>query len=473
MNNLYDSILFNTDSYKFSHWLQLPPKTQKLFSYIEARGGDFEECLFFGLQSFIRNYMMRPITIEEIDFVEPIIKAHGEPFNRQGFERIVTQHGGFFPVRIRAVPEGTVVPIRNVMVTIENLDDQMPWITNFLETAILRSVWYGSTVATTSFRIKRLIKRYLEKTGDVNLLPFKLHDFGARGVSSRESARLGGAAHLVNFMGTDTVDGFIELMKNYDADGVPAFSIPAAEHSTITIWGQENEAQAYQNMLTQFAKPGSLLAVVSDSYNIFEACEMWGTTLKQQVIDSGATVVIRPDSGEPHIVVKSVLDILAKNFGYTLNEKGYKVLNNVRVIQGDGINYGSIEKILDTATDWDDGRYSADNIAFGMGGALLQQINRDTMEFAMKCSYAVVDGQPRDVFKNPVTSSAKASKRGRLTLLNRGSEFKTVAYGAEPCDDFKGPWTDALQTVYSSQNGVVQTQMQNIKQIRDLANKFV
>ncbi len=471
--NLYDSILFNTDSYKFSHWLQLPQKTQKLFSYIEARGGEFDECLFFGLQSFIKNYLMRPITLEEIDFVEPIIKAHGEPFNREGFERIVIQHGGYFPVKIRAVPEGTVLPIRNAMVTIENLDGQMPWVTNFLETAILRSVWYGCTVATTSFRIKRLIKNYLEKTGDPSLLPFKLHDFGARGVSSRESAALGGAAHLVNFMGTDTVDGFIELMKNYGAKTVPAFSIPAAEHSTITIWGQENEVEAYRNMLNQFAKPGSLVAVVSDSYDIFKACEMWGTDLKQQIINSEATVVIRPDSGEPHIVVKKVLDILAQKFGFSINQKGYKVLNNVRVIQGDGINYQSIKKILDTATDWDNGRYSADNIAFGMGGALLQQINRDTMQFAMKCSYAIVDGKPRDVFKNPVTSFAKASKRGRLTLLRNGKEFRTAVYGQEWWNKTGDMWVDALQTVYSSSNGYVNHLSQTIDDIRSLADSFV
>ena len=467
MNTYFDSILFNTDSYKYSHWLQLPEGTTNLFSYIESRGGEFKESLFFGLQSFIKNYLLKPITQEEIDFAEPIILAHGEPFNRAGFERIVKVHGGYFPVKIRAVPEGTLVPIKNALVTIENMDPQMPWVTNFLETALLRSVWYGTTVATNSFNIKRLIKKYLDKTGDPSGLPFKLHDFGARGVSSRESASLGGAAHLINFMGTDTVDGFIELMKNYEATTVPGFSIPAAEHSTITIWGKENEVKAYQNMIAKFGKPGALVAVVSDSYDIYNACKMWGTTLKQQVIDSGAIVVVRPDSGEPHIVVKEVLDILAENYGYTVNEKGYKVLNNVRVIQGDGINYHSIEKILDTATDWYEGRYSADNIAFGMGGALLQQLDRDTMQFAMKCSSAVVDGELRDVFKDPITSSAKASKRGRLRLIQNINEFRTVI------DDglkWGEGWSDAMDTVWDAGYGLVGLKSQSLDEIRYRVN---
>ena len=253
---------------------------------------------------------------------------------------------------------------------------------------------------------------YLQKTGDPESIGFKLHDFGARGVSSKESAGLGGMAHLVNFNGTDTVMGLVYARNFYGAD-MAGFSIPAAEHSTVTSWGKENEVLPYRNMLKQFAREGTVVAVVSDSYDIFNACELWGTELKQEVIDSGATVVIRPDSGNPPEVVLSCVQILDKNFGHTVNAKGYKVLNNVRVIQGDGIDKQMIRAILYTLTL---AGYSADNVAFGQGGALLQMVNRDDLAFAMKCSAIQIGDRWVEVFKDPITDQGKKSKRGRVTL---------------------------------------------------------
>ena len=249
--------------------------------------------------------------------------------------------------------------------------------------------------------------------GTPEAIDFKLHDFGARGVSSLESAALGGMAHLINFMGTDTVSGIMGAMEYYDAD-VCGLSIPAMEHSTVTSWGRPNEAAAYRNMLQKYAKPGSLVAFVSDSYDIFNACDkIWGEELKQEVIDSGATVVVRPDSGDPVDVVITCLRILDKHFGHTVNDKGFKVLNNVRIIQGDGINHEMIRAIL---TIMHMNGYSSDNIAFGQGGALLQMVNRDTLQFAMKWSAAFIKGHWVDVYKDPITSSMKKSKKGRLML---------------------------------------------------------
>jgi nicotinamide phosphoribosyltransferase len=158
------------------------------------------------------------------------------------------------------------------------------------------------------------------------------------------------------------------------------------------------------------------LAVVSDSYDIYHACDaIWGGELKQAVIDSGATVVIRPDSGNPEEVVLKVAQILSQRFGYTLNSKGYKVINHVRIIQGDGINLNSLKLCLSNL--YHNG-FAADNIAFGMGGGLLQQVNRDTQQFAMKCSAMQVDGQWREVYKDPVGDAAKRSKRGQLAVLS-------------------------------------------------------
>jgi nicotinamide phosphoribosyltransferase len=267
-----------------------------------------------------------------------------------------------------------------------------------------------------------------------------------------ESAGIGAAAHLVNFMGTDTITGVLFAREYYNA-GVSGFSIPAAEHSTITSWGRDGEVDAYRNMLTQFARPGTILAVVSDSYDIYNAAsELWGEELRQQVIDSGATVVIRPDSGDPVEVNRKLVEILGDKFGYTTNSKGFKVLNNVRLIQGDGINELTVRSILGTfmAMGW-----SADNIAFGMGGALLQQLDRDTLKFAMKCSSMQTVRWPHsdpmwyDVVKDPITDSGKKSKAGRVTLWKSGREYFSCVGKPKTWTDYGvGDATEVLEEVY-------------------------
>jgi nicotinamide phosphoribosyltransferase len=428
---------------------QYPAGTTGVYSYIESRGGRYDRTVFFGLQAFIKEYLLNPLTQSDIDIAEEILTLHGEPFNRAGWQHILDKHQGFLPIVIRAVPEGTIVPVKNVLATIENTDPECYWLTTWLETALLRAVWYGTTVATQSKMIKNLITNYLEKSGDPTTIDFKLHDFGARGVSSMESAGIGSAAHLVNFMGTDTITGVLFAREYYNA-GIAGFSIPAAEHSTITSWGRAGEVKAYSNMVTQFGKPGALLAVVSDSYDIYEACRMWSTgDLKQQVVDSGATVVIRPDSGDPVEVLPKMMRILGEGFGYTTNAKGYKVLNNVRLLWGDGINQLSVRSILGVVVDLNG--WSIDNLAFGMGGALLQQLDRDTQQFAMKCSAAEINGEWVDVFKDPITDSGKVSKKGRVTLWTNGTgEFVSSVDMPKQWADYG--WTDALVPVYWNGN---------------------
>lgn len=420
-----ENLLLDTDSYKASHWLQYPPGTQGLYSYLESRGGRYAETLFFGLQYLMKEYLSKPITQEMIDEASDFFEAHGEPFNHAGWQHILEKHDGFLPIKIRAIPEGLVVPHGNVLMTCESTDPAVFWISSYIETVLMR-MWYPITVATRSMFIKRIINKALLETSDnpAQEIGFKLHDFGARGVSSRESAGIGGMSHLVNFQGSDTVIG-VRFANEYYKAKMAAFSIPAAEHSTITSWGRENEADAYENMLTQYARPNSLVAVVSDSYNLWNAISnIWGGSLKKKVIDSGATVIIRPDSGNPAEVVLKTLQLLDKEFGSQLNRKGFKVLNNVRVIQGDGIDEDSIHEILNTFTQKG---FSATNVAFGMGGALLQKLDRDTQKFAYKCSEATVNGVRRGVRKDPITDSGKASKEGRLDLVWLNDKFKTVS----------------------------------------------
>ena len=262
---------------------------------------------------------------------------------------------------------------------------------------------------------------------------FKLHDFGARGGTSQESAALAGMAHLVNFMRTDMIEGVLAARRYYGEE-MAGFSIPAAEHSTITAWGREGEVDAYRNMLRQFAKPGSTVAVVSDSYDLMKVVGgVWGGVLKDTIMASGATVVVRPDSGDPLIIPIGVMRALDGAFGSTVNNLGYKVLPPcIRVIQGDGINSQSLPLLLEAVMA---AGYSVDNIALGMGGGLHQLLNRDTQQFAMKCSAVSIADIWHDVSKEPVTDRGKRSKRGRLALVAKPGGYDTV------------PLTDAVQDV--------------------------
>lgn len=434
------NIILETDSYKTSHWLQYPPDTTQVKSYGESRGGEFPATLFFGLQYLLLNHLVGPVVTQaKIDEASEFFDAHMGPgiFNHAGWQYILERHGGYLPIKIKAVPEGSLVPTGNLLFTIENTDPNCFWLVNYLET-ILSRVWYPTTVATQSFYMKQEILAALELSGDPSLIDFKLHDFGYRGVSSEETAAIGGAAHLLSFKGTDTIAGIRFLQKYYKAP-MCGFSIPAAEHSTITSWGQDrsSETAAYRNMLISY--PTGLVAVVSDSFNIYEACEdIWGRELKDLVESRDGTLVIRPDSGDPHIVLPKLLEILGSKFGYSINTKGYKVLNpKVRLIQGDGIDRHTIVTIMASilAAGW-----SMDNLAFGSGGGLLQKVNRDTNKFAIKCCAIRQGDELRPVYKSPVDSPDKKSKSGDLDLYEVGGQY---------CTGPSGAWApSALRTVF-------------------------
>lgn len=457
------SMVTRTDSYKFSQFLQYPEGTTHVSSYIESRGGE-DESVFFGLQAFIKDYLTAPITMNDVNRAEKLVHAHGLPFNRPGWEIIVNEHGGKLPLEIQAVPEGTVMHTRNVQVQVVNTDPRLFWLTSYIETALLRAIWYPSTVATKSRKMKKIIAKALHETSDVPVmdqLMFKLHDFGARGASSAETATLGGMAHLINFMGTDTFEALEGVMAYYNTDEVVGFSIPASEHSTITSWGRENEAKAYENMIDQFAGEGKIYACVSDSFDIYAATrDLWGEALKDKVIASGGTLVIRPDSGDPETVPVEIVEILAEKFGFTVNSKGYKVLPSyVRVIQGDGINEDSLPKILDNMKK---AGFSADNIAFGMGGGLLQAWNRDSLKYAMKASaLRINEGEWTGFSKDPITDKGKRSKEGRLGLVHEcgvGScGFRTLP------EDLANKKGNILRTVYSNGDILLEETFEDIR----------
>ncbi|SHN12895.1 nicotinate phosphoribosyltransferase [Roseibium suaedae] len=436
------NLILATDSYKQSHFLQYPPEARVISAYAEARRNEFSDhVVFLGLQPYLIDYLSKPVTAADIDEAEAVCAAHGVPFNRQGWTAVLTDHGGYLPLEFKALPEGMVVPAGVPLLQVENTDERMPWLTTFIETALLRALWYPTTVATVSWMCKAVIRAGLEKTSDdpEGQLPFKLHDFGARGVSSGESAALGGMAHLVNFMGTDTMEALMAARRYYGAD-MAGFSIPAAEHSTMTSWGRAREAAAYENMLDTFEGEGRLVAVVSDSYDLDAAVRgIWGGTLKDKVLSRKGTLVVRPDSGDPIETPLRTVKSLWEAFGGTVNGKGYKVLDpHVRVIQGDGMTLQSIEKLVDRMVE--EG-FSIDNIAFGMGGGLLQRINRDTMRFALKAdALKDADGIWRDVAKKPATDPGKASKAGRQAVILEGGTLTAARLDdIDPAKDLLKP----------------------------------
>jgi nicotinamide phosphoribosyltransferase len=415
-----------------------------------------------GLQYIVKsNFAGKVFTAEDIEearkFANQHFSANAKCFNYEGWKSLYAKHGGILPLRIKAVKEGSVVAAQNAIITIENTDPEFYWLTNWAETVLLQ-VWYPVTVATLSRAIKQIIGEALVRTGDPSLLPFKLHDFGFRGVSSRESAAIGGAAHLFNFLGTDNLPA-IELLQQYYGADMPGVSIPASEHSTITAWGKDHEVDAYENILDNV--PDGVVACVSDSYDIYDAVRnLWGGKLHDKVLQRNGTLVIRPDSGDAIAVLEQIFHIAADKFGYEVNRKGWKVISpQVRFIQGDGVNYHTIQNMISQLTrkGW-----SMDNWGFGMGGALLQQINRDTLRFALKCSAIDVNGQWHDVYKQPVTDPGKDSRAGRFVLLKQGQEFITVKQQAG--GSIEG--ADQLETVL--ENGVLRRD-QTLGEIRGIA----
>ena len=467
------SLIFKSDSYKFTHSPQYPIGTTKVVSYLESRGGFFENTVFYGLQILIKKHLEGVVvTKEDVIRAKKIIDVHiGENvFNYDGWMRIVEVHGGKIPISIKAVPEGTSLGVGNVLMIVENTDDSLPWITNFCE-SILLQVWYPITVSTLSMEIKKVIVEYFMKTTSYtkdeifDISKFSLNDFGYRGSSSDESASIGGSAHIVNFSGSDNISALDLIMKYYNTDEVFAFSIPASEHSTITSWGEENESKSYENMLDSYQ---GMRACVSDSYNIINACEnIWGGELRDKVLNLNGRLVIRPDSGDPVQTLKLVFNILWNKFGGLINSKGFKVLDDhVRVIQGDGVNYHSIIDILDMMVDE---KFSVENIVFGMGGALLQKIDRDTQKFAFKCCLVQIDGHYRDVQKNPteidrngnVTKSFKKSKSGRLKLAKDiNGKYFTISSNEPDFDKYE----DHLVTVFENGELLVDYNFSDIRE---------
>lgn len=427
------NLILKTDSYKVGHWGMYDSIDIKtIYSYFEARkGAKFSETTFFGLQYFLKQLEGIVVTRAHITEAKEFVKLHlgnEELFNEDMWTYIIDNLGGKLPLVIRAVPEGMNIPEGNVLMTIENTDPRCAALVNHFET-LLTHIWYTSTVATQSKEIKKILKTFLDETSDKpGHLQFQMHDFGERGVSSMETAGLGGMAHLVNFMGTDTIEGVLYAKKTY-GEPMAGYSVVASEHSVMTSRMEEGEFDVLKILLEKY--PKGILSLVLDSYDIDSAVLHLTTEFLPLVKSREGKVVIRPDSGKPIDVTLRLFKILEETLSseITLNSKGYKCLPDyIGMIYGDGLDIEMIQKILIALKEHN---WASDNIVFGMGGGLLQKVNRDTQRFAFKCSAnQTSDGVWHDVYKNPIDArkggETKASKKGKLKLINHNSVFMTV-----------------------------------------------
>lgn len=411
----------DTDGYKISHWLQDPEGMTDSMSYGAARVLS-EKTIVYSIQYILQG--IKAPTLEEVEMVKYIFDNFyvGEGiFNYEGWKAVAEL--GYLPLSVSSVPEGTYLDGGCAYMTIKPTDERFAWLRGWFENQFLR-VYTGTTVATNSFKIRQIIKGFLERTGTVEALPWKLVDFGSRGASSKETAGVGASANLLMFNASDTFIGAAFAFDFYGAklDGLIS-TIGASEHGTTTVYGRTGEKSFYEKMIKVFGKEGAVFANVIDSYDQEQAMD-YIFELRQKLIDSGATMVIRLDSGDPIENPVMMVERALNTFGYSYNDKGFKVLPNyIRILQGDGVSIKNIEEIL---TILEEKQISADNIAFGMGGKLLQDYNRDTYGFALKTCYAKIDGEDVIVQKDPKTDPTKKSMGGKLTTVKRGEKYVTV-----------------------------------------------
>lgn len=444
--------LLGTDIYKIGHQLQYKPGTTLVYSYMQNRSSKtFPFTVFFGLQYYLMEYLIGPsLDYDHVqEFIEDYESILGTPRddsstaikNRIEANMYALVDLGYWPIRIDAVDEGSVIPNGNCLMTIQSTDPKFYWAVGFIESMLLK-LWYPMVVATCCYTYRLIVEEAFEVTVDPDqywLKDYMVHDFGYRGDSSEEGAAISGAAHLLSFNGSDTVPSLSFLREYYHLprrvqSGVMA-SVPASEHSVMCSYGQDLEFEAFENMLNLY--PTGLVSIVSDTYNIYTVCTNFLNRLKDRILARNGKVVIRPDSGDPIKIIcgdpdapagspeeRGVLRLLDDMFGSDVNSKGFKVLNpKIGLIYGDGMYMERYKTVLAKMAEMG---YAASNLVIGVGG-ILRNHSRDTLGTAIKATYVENGGVPMNIVKTPITDPGKRSHKGRMALIMR--------------ENFKGPLT--------------------------------
>lgn len=426
-----ENLLLRTDVYKLNHMVMYAPGTTKVYSYLCARSNkNFNKSVFFGLQYYLQEYLSKPITLEHVnEFIQMHELILGPVTEEVKNKMLNLANLGYLPIEIKAVEEGAIIPVKNALMSITNTLPEFYWVVGFIESLILK-LWYPITVATQCYSYREVVEKYYKETcdGDVAFLKdFCTHDFGFRGSYSEEDAAISGAAHLLSFLGSDTIPSLPFVIKYYNADTSKPImlSVPASEHSVMCSYGRNGELDAYKRMLELY--PTGLVSIVSDTYDIWNVLTNFASILKEDILARDGKVVFRPDSGNPELIIcgdpaapegspanKGCIRLLDEMFGSTVNEKGYKVLNpKVGLIYGDGMYLERYKRTLERLKEMG---YAASNLVIGVGG-ILRNHTRDTLGFAIKATYVEVNGEHRDIEKDPVTDPGKKSHKGLLALL--------------------------------------------------------
>lgn len=442
--------LLLTDYYKVGHVFQYPAGTTLVYSNLTPRKSRLEgveEMVFFGLQYFIKEYLLdyfsknffeQPKEKVLADYKRRIASSLGN--HLPSYDHIEKLHDlGYLPVEIKALPEGSKVPMRVPCLTIVNTKPEFYWVTNFLETLLSAVIWQPCTSATIAFEFRTLLDKYAKETGmPADFVQWQGHDFSFRGMSSLESAVTSGMGHLLSFTGTDTIPAIEALEQYYGADADKELiggSVAATEHSVMCSGDKDGELATFRRLITE-VYPEGIVSIVSDTWDLWKVCTEYLSALKETVLSRNGKVVIRPDSGDPVKILcgdpgaatetarKGVVELLWDIFGGTVTSTGYKLLDpHIGAIYGDSINLQRAEAICEGLKQ----KGFASQVVFGVGSYTYQYNTRDTFGIAMKATYVEVNGEGRNIFKDPVTDDGtKKSATGLLQVLKENGKYKLL-----------------------------------------------
>ncbi|WP_343303532.1 nicotinate phosphoribosyltransferase [Chitinophaga niabensis] len=439
------------DGYKVGHKFQYPEGTILVYSNLtprKSRNAEVDEIVFFGLQYFIKEYLIRQF--DELFFKRPqaeVLQQYARIMdNYLGKDSISYQHIadlhklGYLPLEIKALPEGSLVPMRVPVFTIKNTVPEFFWLTNMLETLLSAILWKPCTSATTAFQYLKTFTKYAEETvgNDMGFIPWQGHDFSFRGMSGIEDAAMSGAAHLLSFAGTDTIPAIDFLETYYHADcekELVGGSVPATEHSVMCMGTQDDEIKTFERLINDIY-PAGIVSIVSDTWDFWKVITVFLPQLKDKILARNGKVVIRPDSGDPVKIIigdkdapigspeyKGAIECMWETFGGTITEMGYKLLDShIGLIYGDSITTERQVAILEGLKEKD---FSSYNVVLGIGSFTYEYVTRDTFGFAMKATYGEVNGEGRDIFKDPKTDDGtKKSAKGLMQVYRDNATGK-------------------------------------------------
>ena len=446
------------DFYKADHRRQYPEGTEYVYSNLTPRsarlapvlGGFDGRVVFVGLQGYIKNVLLASWNDHFFnqDKTTVIDKYKHRMDNALGEGAVPVDHLealhdlGYLPLRIKALPEGSRVNIKVPMFTVMNTRPEFYWLTNYIESSISADVWKPCTTATIAYEYKRLLSDYAVRTGaPLDFVPIQGHDFSFRGMSGGEDAAQSGIGHLSSFIGTDTVAAIDYAEDYYNAEGVIGVSVPATEHSVMCMGTQDGEIATFKRLINDLY-PTGIVSIVSDTWDFWKVINDYAAELKEDILARQvnamglAKVVFRPDSGDPVKVIcgdpeaapgspqfKGAVECLWEIFGGSETQKGYKVLNErVGLIYGDSITLARAEAIL---KGMESKGFASNNIVFGIGSFTYQYLTRDNFGFAIKATWGQVNGEAREIFKDPVTDNGeKKSARGLIRIEKTETGFE-------------------------------------------------